>query len=125
MEARSFSKPVVAAIGAARILGLRAGIGSHRFVGVWVVVVHDRVFVRPWNDKPNGWYRAFLEEPRGAIQAAEREINIRARKTRGERLMDAVDAAYKEKYPTPGSRHFVRGFARPRRRATTLELLPR
>ena len=36
-----------------------------------------------------------------------------------------IDAAYAEKYPTPGSRKWVRGFRTPRRRATTLELVPR
>jgi hypothetical protein len=119
-----FSRPVVNAIDASKILGLRAGTEAHRFTGVWVVVVDGRVFVRPWNDKALGWYRAFLDEGRGAIQVGDREIRVRARKSRGERLMDAIDLAYKNKYPTPASRKWVRGFATPRRRATTLELLP-
>lgn len=122
---RRFSKPVLTAIHQSKILGIRAGIRPHRFIGIWVVVVNGRVFVRPWNDKPNGWYRAFLEDPRGVIQAAAREIPIRAKKTRGERLMDAIDLAYAVKYPTPGSRGYVRGFALSRRRMTTTELLPR
>jgi len=124
--ARRFSKPVLEALDAARILGVRAGLEPHRFTGVWVVVVDGRVFVRPWNDKPGGWHRAFLEEPRGTIQIPSgREIPVRARRTRSERLMDAVDAEYAEKYPTPASRKWVRGFAQPRRRATTTELVPR
>jgi hypothetical protein len=126
MSLRRFSKPVVAAIDEGRILGIRAGTESHRFIGVWVVVVNGRVFVRSWNDKPEGWYRAFLGEPRGTIQIPSgREVRVRARKARGERLMDAIDLAYREKYPTPGARGYVRGFARPRRRATTMELMPR
>lgn len=123
--ARRFSKSTLAAFDACKYLGLRAGIRPHRFRAVWVVVANGRVFVRPWNDKPEGWYRAFLEEPRGAVQIGEREVLVRARKSRGERLMDAIDEGYKLKYPTPGSRHFVRGFATARRRATTMELLPR
>ena len=119
-----FSRPVVRAIDASKILGLRAGTEPHRFTGVWVVVVDGRVFVRPWNDKAQGWYRAFVDEGRGAIQVGDREVRVRARKSRGERLMDAIDLAYKNKYPTPASRKWVRGFATPRRRATTLELLP-
>lgn len=122
---RRFSRPVVAGIDASKILGVRSGT-EHRFIGVWVVVVQGRVFVRSWNDKPAGWYRAFLEEPLGAIQVPDgREIRVRARRVRGERLLDAIDRAYGEKYPTPASRKWVRGFARPRRRATTTELLPR
>lgn len=119
-----FSRPVLAAVAARSMVGIRAG-HEHRFLGIWAVVVDGRVFVRPWNDKPDGWYRAFLEDPRGALQVGGRDVRVRARRSRGERLMDAVDRAYKEKYATPGARKWVRGFARPRRRATTLELVPR
>src|SRR5919206_360297 len=40
---------------------------THRFTGVWTVVVRGRVFVRSWNDAETGWHRAFREDPRGAI----------------------------------------------------------
>jgi hypothetical protein len=116
---------VIGALDASKIIGLRAGLAPHRFLGVWVVVVGDRAYVRPWNDKPAGWYRAFLAEPRGFLQVGEREMPIRVAACRGERLLDAIDAAYAAKYPTPGSRKWVRGFATPRRRATTLEIRPR
>ena len=120
-----FSRLVLATLDAAKILGVRAG-REHRFTGVWVVVVGGRVFVRSWNDKPTGWYRAFLEEPLGVIQApGGREIRVRARKVRGERLLDAIDDAYAAKYDTPASLKWVRGFAQPRRRATTLEFTAR
>jgi len=121
---RRFSDDILATIRESKILGLRAGAQPHRFIGVWAVVVNDRVFVRSWNNKPQGWYRAFLEQPHGMIQIAGRETRVRARKTRGERLMDAIDLAYREKYPTPGSRKYVEGLAYARRRATTTELVP-
>ena len=107
------------------MLGIRAGTEPHRFTGVWFVVVGGRVFVRPWNDKPGGWYRAFLREPRGTISLSGREVPVRARKTRGERLFDAIDAAYAAKYDSKASLKWVRGFSLPRRRKTTTELLPR
>jgi hypothetical protein len=120
-----FSRPVLASLDAAKILGVRAG-ADHRFTGVWVVVVDGRVFARSWNDKPTGWYHAFLDEPLGAIQApGGREIPVRGRKVRGQRLLDAIDAAYAEKYDTPASLKWVRGFKNARRRATTLEFTPR
>jgi hypothetical protein len=122
---RRFSKRIVMAIGDSKILGIRAGVRPHRFIGVWPVVVRTRIFVRSWNDKPDGWRQAFREDPRGFIEVAGREIRVRARKSRGERLMAAIDVAYRQKYPTPGSRMFVRGFARPKRRETTVELVPR
>jgi hypothetical protein len=123
--AGGFSKAALAALAAAKILGVRAGT-EHRFTGVWVVVVKERVFVRSWNDKPAGWYRAFVAEPLGAIQApGGREMRVRAKKVRGDRLLDAIDEAYAEKYNTPASRKWVHGFAQVRRRRTTTEFVAR
>jgi hypothetical protein len=121
--ARRFSGPALAELAKAKILGVRAGT-EHRYTGVWVVVVEGRVFVRSWNDKPAGWYRAFQAQPLGNIQLAGRESAIRARRLRGERLRDAVTRAYAAKYDTKASEKWVRGFAEPHRSATTLELLP-
>ena len=80
--------------------------------------------VRSWSLKPRSWYRTFLEESRGIIVLDGREIPVRAVFTRSERLKTAVDRAYREKYNTPGSLHYVRGFAHKKRRDTTTELLP-
>jgi hypothetical protein len=121
----TFTKPALALLDAAKILGVRAGSQPHRFIAVWVVVLNGRVFVRTWNDKPGGWYRAFLGDPVGAVQAGERVLRVRARKTRGDRLLAAIDDAYAAKYTTPGARKYVRGFRTPTRRVRTLELLPR
>ena len=121
--ARRFSGPELEELAKAKILGVRAGT-EHRYTGVWVVVVEGRVFVRSWNDKPTGWYRAFLAEPLGSIQLPGREVAVRARQLRGERLRDAVTRAYGEKYNTKASEKWVRGFAEPGRAATTLEFLP-
>jgi hypothetical protein len=111
------------ALRGAKILGVRAGT-EHKFTGVWVVVVKRSVFVRSWSDQPTGWYRAFREEPRGMIQVGEREIAVRARHVRSERTRHAVSQAFSEKYDTRASEKWVRGFADPRREATTLELAP-
>ena len=108
---------------AAKILGVRAG-ADHRYTGVWVVVVDGRVFVRSWNDKPTGWYRAFLETPEGAAQLPDQELAVRAKRVRSVRLQEAVTAAYAEKYPTKASRKWIDGFAEPQRMATTFELIP-
>ena len=123
---RRFSRPIVAAIDESKILGIRAGARSgHRFIGIWAVVVGGRVYVRSWTQKPDGWYRTFLDDPLGAIQVGKREVRIRAVRARGERIRDAVERAYAKKYPTPGSVKYVRGFRSPRRRETTMELVPR
>jgi len=122
---RRFSKPVLADLDSGKVLGIRAGITPHRFLGVWMVVVGGRLFVRSWNDKPTGWHRAFALDPRGAIQIGTRTIPIRARHVRGAALMREIDRAYAAKYRTPGSKKYVRGLASPRRQETTTELLPR
>jgi len=123
MRSGRFPPDPIEAFSAARILGVRAG-AAHRYTGVWVVVVEGRVFVRSWNDKPTGWFRAFLEEPEGSVQVGDRELAVRAKRVRSVRLQEAVTAAYAEKYPTKASQKWIVGFAEPQRMATTLELVP-
>lgn len=119
----TFSDAIVEAIRSAKILGVRAG-AEHRYTGVWVVVIDGRVFVRSWNDKPAGWFRAFRKQPVGTIQAGELEIPVRAKLARGARIRDAVTTAFGEKYNTKASRKWVEGFAEPARALTTLEFVP-
>lgn len=120
------SRSVVRAIDQSKIIGIRAGSrSSHGFIGVWPVVVDGRVLVRSWTLKPDGWYRTFLEDPRGTIQIGARQIRVRAVRVRSERTRDAVERAYAVKYPTPGSRKYVRGFRTARRREATIEFVPR
>jgi hypothetical protein len=119
-------RTLVAAIDGSRILGIRAGARSdHRFIGIWVVVVEGRVFARSWTLDPDGWYRTVLADPLATLQVGDRLVRVRARRVSSARLLDAIDAAYAAKYPTPGSRQYVRGFRSPRRRATTTEFVPR
>jgi hypothetical protein len=120
---KRFSAARAAAIDKTKYFYIRAG-DEHRFIGIWVVVVNGRVFVRPWNDKSGGWYRAFLEDPRGAIRIGDTEVPVRARRVRGAKLIDAVDRAYAEKYTTKPNQKYVKGFATAKRRATTTELVP-
>lgn len=66
-----FPDPDLELLREAKILGVRAG-AEHRHTGVWVVVLEGRIFVRSWNDKPTGWYRAFRAEPSGSMSAFAR-----------------------------------------------------
>lgn len=111
---RRFPKELVAAIRDGKILGIRAGTKKHRIIGIWAVVVENRVFVRSWGLKERSWYRTFLEEPVGIIEVDGRQIPVRAVFTRSERLKAAVDKAYAEKFNTKGSLHFVDGSGRKR-----------
>ena len=114
---------VVEAFRKAKIMGVRAGT-EHRYTGVWVVVVEDRVFARSWNDKPTGWFQAFRKEPSGTVQVGDLELAVRGKLVRSARVRDAVTLAFGEKYPTKGSRKWVEGFADPARVVNTIEFIP-
>ena len=121
---RRLPPDIVDAARTAQIVGIRAGTRPHRIIGIWAVVVEGRVFVRSWSRKPSGWHRTFLAEPRGVMQVAGRELPVRAVQTRSERLRDAVDRAYLEKYHTPAALKYARDLGRAASRATTTELVP-
>jgi hypothetical protein len=124
--AKRFSQAVVAAFETAKIFGIRAGAQSdHRFTGAWPVVVNGRLYARSWTLTKGGWYRTFLEDPLGMIQVGGRELRVRAVKAKSERVRDAVEEAYAEKYETKASQKYVRGFRTPRRREATIEFQPR
>ena len=122
-KATTFAEAVAEAIQNAKILGVRAGT-EHRYTGIWVVVVEGRVFVRSWNDKPSGWFRAFVSQSSGTIQVGKIEVPVQAKLPRSARIRDAVTLAFAEKYNTKGSQKWVKGFAEPARVLTTLEFIP-
>ena len=122
---KRFSDEMLAALKQEKIMGIRAGKDTaHRVVGVWMVVVEKRVFVRSYSMKPRSWWRTFLEDPNGSLFLGDKEISIRAIQTRSERLKDLVSRAYKEKYNTPGSVQYVKEMSRKKSRDTTTELVP-
>ena len=121
---KRFTPDILTAIHKGKILGIRAGSEPHRIIGIWVVVVEGRVFVRSWSMKPRSWWRTFLEDPYGSIFIADREVPVRAVHTRSEPLKDLVSQAYKEKYNTPGSIQYVKDMSRKKSGATTTELVP-
>lgn len=121
-----FADAVLAAIHKERILGMRAGSETdHRVIGIWAVVVDGRVFVRSYTMKPRSWWRTFLEDPQGEIFVAKRKrgIKVRAVQVKSEKIKDAVSAAYREKYNTPGSIGYVEDMSRSPSRDTTTELV--
>ena len=123
---KRLSRPVIAAADAAGIMGIRAGARSeHRFIGVWPIVVGGRLFARSWTLKKSGWNQAFLDDPLGVIQVGDRVLRIRAVRVKSERIRDAIDDAYAEKFDTKASQKYVRGFRSPLRRDTTVEFVPR
>lgn len=121
---RKFADDVLAAIRKTKSLYLQAGTDQHRFIRIWAVVVEKRVFIRSWSLKPRSWYTAFLQEPRGVFQVGDRKIPVRATHTRSERLNDAIDRAYLEKYNAQTEISYARDLGTAKSRATTTELGP-
>jgi hypothetical protein len=124
-----FPEEIVALVREGPRLGIRAGRAPHRVIGIWAVVVEGRVFVRSWSLEPRSWWRTFLEDPTGIIEVGtgrlgRRRLEVRAVQTRSERLKDAVDRAYLEKYASPGAVKYARDLGRAKSRATTTELVP-
>ena len=118
-----FPAALIATLKGGTTVRIRAGT-RHRFIGIWVVVVEDRAFVRSWSIKPRSWYRSFVKDPRGAIQVGKQVIPIRAVRTRSARLKNAVSRAYLRKYATKWELKYARDLGSPRSRATTIELRP-
>jgi hypothetical protein len=118
-----FPPDVVTAIGKGKIIGIRSG-PEHRFIGLWVVVVENRVFVRSWSVKPTGWHAAFLRNPIGAVTIGNDQFDVKAVQTRSERLKDLVSKAYAEKYNTRASLKYVQDLSGKKSRETTTELVP-
>jgi len=121
---RQFSDDTLAALRKSKSLRIRAGTGQHRFIGIWVVVVRDRVFVRSWSVKPNGWYRTFADEPRGTIQVKDRKIAVCAMFIKSESLRDAIDRAYLDRYNTAWELKYAKDLGRAKSRDTTIEFVP-
>lgn len=123
---RRLSRSIVTAVDESKYVRIKAGPPSgHRFIGIWAVVVNGRVFARSWTLEPDGWYRAFLDDPRGSLQVGDRVVRIRAIPASSESIRDAVERAYAAKYTTPASKRYVRGFRTPRRREATMEFVAR
>lgn len=116
-----FPSTILESIRREKIIGIRAG-STHRIIGIWVVVVEGRVFVRSYSMKPRSWWRTFLEDPQGIMTVSEKEIKVRAVQTRSERIKDLVSAAYKQKYNRPGDIQFVKDMSKKKSRDTTTEL---
>jgi hypothetical protein len=88
-----------------------------------VVRAGDEPYVRGAYGPGSGWHRVARTSGHARIsaQGVEQDVNIEAA---DERVLDQIDAAYREKY---GRRYasIVDTITDPEHRATTLRLLPR
>lgn len=124
---KQFPAQILKRIHTDKIIGIRAGTKSkHKVIGIWAVVVDDRVFIRSYQSKTGGWWQTLVHDPLGEIFVAKRKrgIKVRAVQVKSEKMKEAVSAAYKEKYNTPGSVGYVAEMSRSPSRDATLEIVP-
>jgi len=119
-----FPSDLLRALNDSKMIRVCAGTGAHRFIGIWFVMVANRLISRSWRIKPDGWYRTFLKQPRGAIQVGKVRIAVRAVHIRSKSLKDAVDRAYLEKYNSGGEVKYTKDLVTEKSRATTLQFVP-
>jgi len=120
---KHFPDELLAQLKKSKVIRVRAGSGTHRFIGIWFVLVNDRVFARSWSVKPRGWYRRFLLKPYGAVQVGKAEIPARGVPIRSRRLRDEVDRAYMEKYGAGWELKYARDLIGEKSRTTTIEFV--
>lgn len=65
---------------------------------IWCVAVDGQLYVRPWNGKASRWYGAAIAQAAGRIVAAGATYEVTYVQA-GAEIFDAVDEAYRLKYP--------------------------
>jgi hypothetical protein len=124
----AWSPEQVARIGRAdelQIAAKRADGTLRRWVPIWVVCVGERVFVRTWHRRDNGWFGHVLDSRRARIRVPGLEADVTVEDV-GENtaeLRPDVDAAYRAKY-TRHSGTSVDRMTTDDAAASTLRLIP-
>lgn len=65
---------------------------------IWCVAAEGQLYVRPWNGKKSRWYRAAMNRRAGRIIAAGETLEVSFQPA-DVALFDAIDDAYRAKYP--------------------------
>ena len=96
-----------------------------RWVTIWVVCVEDRVYVRTWYRRDDGWFAHALESGRArvSVPGAETDVTVEDVSDGPTELRTDVDAAYRSKYERYGETS-VGPMVNDEAAATTLRLTP-
>ena len=88
---------------------------------IWSVVVDGELYVRAYNGKESGWYKAAVRQKAGRITAADITKEVTFEPVDGE-INERIDDAYRTKYA--GS-PYLRPMISERARAATVRVVPR
>ena len=120
----SWTPEQLARIDAARELeiAVRSADGTLRpWTPIWVVRVHDHVYVRTWYRRDTGWFGRALRNRRARVRIAGVEVDVRIEDVGvgPSGLRADVDGAYRDKYGGGSTGNMIGDEAA----ATTLRLL--
>lgn len=87
---------------------------------IWSVVVDEDLFVRAYNGKNSGWYKAAMKQKSGRISAAGMTKAVTFEPVDGP-INDRIDDSYQEKYK--GS-PYLNSMISNRARSATLRIIP-
>ena len=80
--------------------------GSFRpWVPIWVVCVHDSVYVRTWYRRSTGWFGHAVQSGRARVRVPglDAEVDVEDVGSGSTQLRSAIDDAYRTKYGSVGS----------------------
>jgi hypothetical protein len=87
---------------------------------IWSVVVNGALYVRAYNGKDSGWYKAALQQKAGRITAAGITKEVAFEPVDGP-TNDRIDDAYRAKY---ASSEYLKPMVGERARAATVRVVP-
>ena len=70
---------------------------AHRTV-IWIVPTQAGIYIRSYKGKRGRWYQETIANPQVSIHVGRRQARARAIPDTGSKTVEAVNAAYREKY---------------------------
>lgn len=123
---KSFDPSFLECVRQRQITGVCAGKERSKFTGIWMVVIADRIFARPYFMAERSWYNTFLFDKHGSIRCGNTQVAVAGVKARhDDHLMESINESYSRKYGLKESNNkWITGLAHPDRVARTIEFLP-
>jgi hypothetical protein len=121
-ESATFDAGVLDTLRGAKEVGIRTSRNQQRPVTIWIVVVHDAVFVRSVRGPQGKWYLAARADGEATLVIGQQELPVRATPATDPAAVAAVSQAILTKYATSA---YARVMVSDENLPTTLRLDPR
>ncbi|MCT4617280.1 MAG: DUF2255 family protein [Candidatus Gracilibacteria bacterium] len=115
---------IIKLVNASNIHQIRSGT-THKFIDITIVEMDSRFFVRPYKFAKNGWYDAFMENPKGEMKFGDIIVPIDGIIPDNlDELNPKINKAFSKKLPVIYKTMRL-GFDTKKHEALTLELIPK